>query len=754
MWCLRGKNYLTMCLLCLSQALWASEFAAGRVTLNAPVGGGSTPTFTTVNFRQTYTTAPLVFVVNSNQAASESNVRIRNVSTTGFEIAHVFPDNSVATYPDLDIDYIAIEAGVHTLAGNTLVAGFVDTQQFQSKLLAGDSWLSFDFLATHGVTFGAVPSVVTQIQAMANETTPDLTTASSPFMDVAVRNVTTTTMDIALARAETTTGVINTDEQIAYLAMASGDTGTFADSGGVTIRYQALRSADNITNSCVNVGITGFTTAPIAIASLNRRDGGDGSWPRVCSKTSTNISVKVQEDIANDTDVSHTTEAVGLLAFSQAFDLDTAFQAEAGSLSITGTSAGSLGFTSVTFASTFDAVPRVFTLPVNVEDEPVALRLKSITTNGFEIAQVQPTGESGGAESMTVDYIAAIDGVHFLNDSTPLEVGVLSTDHVQFTAPVTGTAQWDTINFDHDFGVGNEPVVLLEIQSVANELGMNPSNASVPWLGTTAQTVTPTSIEVALERAESAAGTVSVAEDIAYLAVQPNTTGTFQIGFTNIDFESQRVNSIEGVDDGCYSRNFLGSYGSAPIAVASQYLRNGPNGGWVKRCAISNTAIGLQIDEDRSNDAERSHTTEDVHVFALSEAFSGDFPKPELMVLKNASGVTTANPGAALTYNLTVTNSGANGAFNIILNDDMPSFSGLVLDAYGTGTPFNFTDGVPSSALSLGSPVYSQNNGADGYSYVPGGAGTDNTITDWRIPMTGTMPTTGTFTLQYQVVID
>jgi uncharacterized repeat protein (TIGR01451 family) len=124
------------------------------------------------------------------------------------------------------------------------------------------------------------------------------------------------------------------------------------------------------------------------------------------------------------------------------------------------------------------------------------------------------------------------------------------------------------------------------------------------------------------------------------------------------------------------------------------------------------------------------------------------------MVLKNASGVTTANPGAALTYNLTVTNSGANGAFNIILNDDMPSFSGLVLDAYGTGTPFNFTDGVPSSALSVGSPVYSQDNGADGYSYVPGGAGTDNTITDWRIPMTGTMPTTGTFTLQYQVVID
>ena len=734
---------------------WAVEFVAGRVTLNAPVGGSSTPIFTSVNFRQAYTTPPLVFVVNSNQASSESNVRIRNVTTTGFEIAHVFPDNSVSTYPDLDIDYIAMEEGVHTLAGNTLVVGFVDTAQFQSRLLAGDSWDSVDFVADHGVTFSGAPSVITQIQTMANETTPDLSTPSSPFMDVAVRSVTTASMDIAIERAETTTGTppALVSERIAYLAMASGDTGTFNDSGGTLIRYQALQSADNITGNCTNVGIAGFTAVPLAFASLNRRDGADGSWARVCSKTNTNIAVKVQEDIATDTnDVAHTDEVVGLLAISEAFDLNGAFQAEAGSLSITGTTAGSVGFTSVSFATAFDAMPRVFTVPVNEEDEPVALRLKNISTNGFEIAQVQPTRETGGAESMTVDYIAAIDGLHFLNDSTPLEVGSIATTATQFSAPVTGTQAWDTINFNHDFGVGNDPVVLLEIQTVANEPALDPSSVSVPWLGTTSQAVTPTSIDVALERAESAAGSVSAAEEIAYLAVQPNTTGSFQVGFNSIDFESQRVNAIEGTDNGCFSRNFLGSYSAAPIAVASQYLRNGANGGWVKRCAISNAAIGLQIDEDRSNDAERGHIAEEAHIFALSEVFAGDFPEPELMILKNANGATTANSGATVIYNLTVSNAGANGAFNVILNDDMPGFSGLVLDAYGAGMPFSFAPGA--STLTLGTPVYSQDNGLDGFAHTVAATGVDNTITDWRIPLTGTMPSGTSFTLQYQIEID
>ena len=54
----------------------------------------------------------------------------------------------------------------------------------------------------------------------------------------------------------------------------------------------------------------------------------------------------------------------------------------------------------------------------------------------------------------------------------------------------------------------------------------------------------------------------------------------------------------------------------------------------------------------------------------------------------------------------------------------------------------------------MGTPVYSQDNGVDGYSHIVAATGVDNTITDWRIPMTGTMPSSGSFTLQYQVEVD
>ena len=97
------------------------EFAAGRVTLNSPVYGG-TLEWTSVSFRQTYSSVPLVFVMPTNQAASESSVRIRSVTTSGFQIAHVFPDGSANGFPNLSVDYIAILPGTHSIGGRAVLA--------------------------------------------------------------------------------------------------------------------------------------------------------------------------------------------------------------------------------------------------------------------------------------------------------------------------------------------------------------------------------------------------------------------------------------------------------------------------------------------------------------------------------------------------------------------------------------------------------------------------------------------------------
>tara|TARA_R110002074_G_scaffold195431_1_gene361700 strand:+ start:94 stop:3015 length:2922 start_codon:yes stop_codon:yes gene_type:complete len=51
-------------------------------------------------------------------------------------------------------------------------------------------------------------------------------------------------------------------------------------------------------------------------------DGGDGGWLRRCSNSNSQVSIKIEEDWAADTDNAHTTERAGFLAFSEAFHAD------------------------------------------------------------------------------------------------------------------------------------------------------------------------------------------------------------------------------------------------------------------------------------------------------------------------------------------------------------------------------------------------------------------------------------------------
>ena len=81
------------------------------------------------------------------------------------------------------------------------------------------------------------------------------------------------------------------------------------------------------------------------------------------------------------------------------------------------------------------------------------------------------------------------------------------------------------------------------------------------------------------------------------------------------------------------------------------------------------------------------------------------------------------------------------------------------LNSYGAGVAFQFTDGSPASGLSLGTPVYSNNNGTTWvYTPVSGGggapAGYDGNVTNWQIPMTGMMNANGAnFTINYKVSV-
>ena len=127
---------------------------------------------------------------------------------------------------------------------------------------------------------------------------------------------------------------------------------------------------------------------------------------------------------------------------------------------------------------------------------------------------------------------------------------------------------------------------------------------------------------------------------------------------------------------------------------------------------------------------------------------------PSLTVVKSASSP-KINPGLVVTYTILVTNTGAGVATNVAVTDSFSPYTSFGLNSYGTGVPFQFTPA--SSGLTLGSPAYSNNNGAS-WTYTPvsggGGAptGYDANVTNWQIPMTGTMNANGAnFTVNFQV---
>jgi mucin-19 len=119
-----------------------------------------------------------------------------------------------------------------------------------------------------------------------------------------------------------------------------------------------------------------------------------------------------------------------------------------------------------------------------------------------------------------------------------------------------------------------------------------------------------------------------------------------------------------------------------------------------------------------------------------------------------------AAPGQDVVYIDFVSNTGTGVATGVTVQDHLSPYVYWSLD-YGTGAPFRFDDGAVASGLFPGAPLYSRNNGST-WDYTPasgaGGApaGYDAEVTDWKVPMIGTMNASAaapypSFTIRYRV---
>lgn len=432
-------------------------------------------------------------------------------------------------------------------------------------------------------------------------------------------------------------------------------------------------------------------------------------------------------------------------------------------------------FTSVSFLQPFDITPVVVVLATNQGGDSSMLRIQAVTPSGFQVSAVESPGQDGPHISMDIHYIAMEPGNHVLPTGERVVAGFHNTTTIQRQSNVGGPAGWDTVNFGTT--LSSTASVIAMLQTMNSESGSPPVSPSQPLLSVAVRNPSNSSVQLAIERSEVAAGSIS-SERIGYIAFPSGSNGNFN-DMNAVATEWSATTSsdtIVGWDNSCITHTFSTTPFSAARVVATKNSRDGSDGGWLRRCSLSSTTIGLQVDEDIANDSERSHTDEIVGALAFSRSFHAEF-EGLISAIKSVSIVDGplgapaqlfALPGATARYHVEVSSTGNLPIDNnsVTFIDPIPTNTALVVTDFaapGSG-PVQFTDGSPSSTLtytftSLASTTDDlefSNDGGVTFTYTPSpdSNGTDLAVTHIRISPQGSFaPDNTNFEIDFDVII-
>ena len=167
-----------------------------------------------------------------------------------------------------------------------------------------------------------------------------------------------------------------------------------------------------------------------------------------------------------------------------------------------------LGWQQFRFTSDFPDVPVVVVLP-SLEDlaDPATVRIRNVTTKGFQASIAEPSGSDGVHADMTFSYMAASQGIWSLN-GTIFEARLLDiTERRAATCRPYSfpNAAWKQVPFQYSFST--EPVVLASIQTANNEQRALPTEGpSEPWLVSGVSSVTRWTVDLTLDSSTAPSG--------------------------------------------------------------------------------------------------------------------------------------------------------------------------------------------------------------------------------------------------------
>nr|WP_283102798.1 DUF6701 domain-containing protein [Shewanella abyssi] len=276
----------------------------------------------------------------------------------------------------------------------------------------------------------------------------------------------------------------------------------------------------------------------------------------------------------------------------------------------------------IDFKNDYAVAPIVMVMPTidastyssPVSDGPSSVRVVSRTASEANIAQLNPPGNQVPAKAMEkVDFFAMEPGYRFLARGKALQAGIVSTRLYQGSRlPVSGRG-YETVTFDHDFGLA------------PSMLGQTLTQNNGRFISTVINNVSGNGnlFDIAIEASEINTA-ISGNELLGYVAGVGQ--GAMVIDGESIKYEFANAlnhgsgSSTRNLSQQCaFINTYQQTYTALPVTIANKNQRRGGDGGWVRRCAKDSFAnqVSFGLDEDQQRDSDRSHLAEDIGYFAF-----------------------------------------------------------------------------------------------------------------------------------------
>ncbi len=550
-----------------------------------------TENWQTIYYENTYVSPVVIASVQLPSADFKPVVaRIRNAGTSGFDVK--IQGAGITANNNYNVHYFVVEEGVYTLADDGIKMEALKANSAETA--KSGKWVRENRNLQNAYSN---PVVLGQVMTANDEDWSVFWASSNSNFKNPPQNG---NMACGKHIGEGTGSRL--DETIGIVVFEAGN----GNLGGTEILTglgnDIVRGPTN-SASGYTYDISALENPTTAIVSAAGMDGANGGWPVLFTEnpvSNGNLVLAFDEDIESDTERNHTTEQVAYLVFEGQTQQPEHPTAEYGFLDNVSTT-----WQTVSLAEHFTN-PVIVATPViqNSADPSIVTRIQNVTSTGFDLKVENPSGST--VDGISAYYLAVEEGVYNLTDHG------INMEAVVTNSPVIARKNnWVTEARAYQNSYDN-PVVVGQVMS-AND------NWSVFWASLDGSKNTPPS-------ATSFAAGRHIGED-QNTNRNPETIGyiVFEAGLGNIgslSFEAGITSDfVRGLDNSSTGYNFTpNNLSTLDCAVLSAAGMDGGDGGFpvlFGENPFDNGSFNLSFAEDRINDNERKHTTEQVAYVAF-----------------------------------------------------------------------------------------------------------------------------------------